>query len=422
MKKFLLSLAVLLAAVVSANAQQDRSPAGPAFSKKQHVRSNESCKQQSSANSFKFVVDTIPSVFGYVSQVDTNILLGHIRHLQDFGTRYSVSSQAFEAQDWIKTQFESYGLTAELQDFFLWAGNSSDNVIATLPGTLYPDEYVIIGGHYDSYATMSIAPGADDNASGTGGVLEAARILSQYEFQRTLVFIAFSGEEEGLYGSEEYASQAEADGMNILGYVNLDMIGYLEPGTDLHAVMIAPPSAKELADYYIAMAGIYVPDLEIWEGALSGGDSDHSSFNDHGYMGIFPFEDDELYSPYIHTFADTIGTSYISNLLALSLTRAAVATIASLAVPVDQVGIAPPDAERQFCTVYPNPADHQVFVGSLRPGGRFGYRLLNPAGLLISEGEGVYGKSIPLSGTSTGLYFLKIEDEYGTRIKKVICR
>ena len=93
------------------------------------------------------------------------------------------------------------------------------------------------------------APGADDNASGSCGVMEAARILSQYNFSRSIIFCAFSGEEYGLYGSSAFASRAESEGLNIVGYFNLDMIGYRNPGDNLHTDVIAPSSAQDLVGF-----------------------------------------------------------------------------------------------------------------------------------------------------------------------------
>ena len=167
----------------------------------------------------------------------------------------------------------------------------------------------MLGAHYDSYTGSNNEPGADDNATGTAGILEIARILSQYEFDRSIIFATWSGEEYGLYGSEAWASEAAQNDMNILGYFNIDMAGYLEPGSYIHTDVIAPASAAELKQFYRDVCAIYLPDFEVENGALSGGDSDHTSFNNAGYQGIFPFEDSQDYSPYIHTGNDIVGLS-----------------------------------------------------------------------------------------------------------------
>ncbi len=184
--------------------------------------------------------DPDPFIVARMAEVNTTTMQSNILHLQNYGTRNCYTSQSVQAQNWIKAQFESYGLSTQLFDFTMPGGSASDNVIATKTGTVYPNEYVIIGGHYDSYTGSSSAPGADDNASGTCGVMEVARILAPYTYDRTIIFCAFSGEEYGLYGSAAYASWCDAQNLNILGYLNMDMIGYLKPGDPIHTDIIAP--------------------------------------------------------------------------------------------------------------------------------------------------------------------------------------
>ena len=104
------------------------------------------------------------------------------------------------------------------------------NVEATLPGLNGNNEEIyIVSAHYDSVPST---PGADDNAAGVAAVLSAAKILSQYEFNQTIRFVCFSGEEQGLLGSEEYAKEAYNNNENLISTINLDMIGYSETEED----------------------------------------------------------------------------------------------------------------------------------------------------------------------------------------------
>jgi hypothetical protein len=272
-----------------------------------------------------------PDIITMMDAVDTNLYLQNLQHLQDYGTRNAYTSQSVQAQNWLKAQLESYGYPVELFDFSMPSGPASDNVLATKIGTKYPDEYVLVGAHYDSYSYSGGAPGADDNGTGTCGVLEAARVMADYDFDRSIIFCCWSGEEYGLYGSEAYASWAQSQGMNILAYFNIDMCGYLNPGDPIHTDIIAPSSAQPLVDFYTSVCSIYLPDFIVETGSLSGGDSDHTSFNDNGYMGIFPFEDSQYYSPYIHTSNDIIGLSVNSLEMAKTFTQAAIANVASMA-------------------------------------------------------------------------------------------
>jgi hypothetical protein len=275
--------------------------------------------------------DPDPFIVSLLDEVSGPNITAVVQHLEDYGTRNAYTPESLLAQNWIKEQFEAMNLPVELMDFTMPGGPASDNVIATLEGTTYPDEYVVIGGHYDSYSYSGLAPGADDNASGTSGVMEVARILSQYDFDRTIIFCAFSGEEYGLYGSAAYAARCAQQGMNIHGYLNMDMIGYLQSGSYIHTDMIYPASAQPLADYYEMVCGVYLPDFVVEQGTLVGGDSDHTSFNNNGYMGIFPFEDSQNYSPHIHSSNDLVGPSYNNEEQAAEFTKAILATAVSMA-------------------------------------------------------------------------------------------
>jgi hypothetical protein len=320
-----------------------------------------------SVKSVKIQVDTFPVIYNLIGMVDTTLVVANIQHMQDYGTRNCKKPEAILAQNWIKDYFAGFGLPVELQDFPMGGSSSSDNVIATLTGMVYPDEYVIVGGHYDSYAGGSREPGADDNASGTAGVMETARILSQFHFERSIVFCAFSAEEYGLYGSEAYAARAQQQGMNILGYFNLDMIGYNHPGEVIHTDMIAPESATELSDFYKAVSAIYLPDFLILDATTIPGGSDHISFNDHGYMGIFPAEEDMSYSPYIHTSSDIVGVSVNSLLKAQKFIQASLASVVSLARPYIPVGLQGENSDKPNVKLYPSPASDRLTIELNRP-------------------------------------------------------
>lgn len=297
-----------------------------------------------------------------VDQVQTDTIMAYIQHMQDYGTRKYDTPEAVEAQNWIQARFQSYGLTTELT-YTGVAG--SENVIAYQPGLVYNNKYVVVGGHYDSTSYGDEAPGADDNASGTAGVMEIARILSQYQFNYTIIYCAWSAEEIGLYGSGEWASNAASEGMDIIGYLNLDMIGYLEPGGDFHTDMMAPASAQPLVDIYEAVAAEYMPDFIVYDGTMIGGDSDHTSFNNNGYMGIFPFEDSNDYSPYIHSAADTIGPSVNNPELARKFTQVGLAFMATMAEEFN--GLFPPmnliaeQADEQVTLTWNSPTNPSDF-------------------------------------------------------------
>ncbi|MDR0438577.1 MAG: M28 family peptidase [Bacteroidales bacterium] len=291
---------------------------------------------------FPVITEIDPFIQYMTETVNTDSIMSYIQHLEDYGTRVYYKPQAYEAQNWLSAKLEAMGLDVEIQDvtvpwFPFGPTTSSGNVIAIQTGTVYPDEYIVCGAHYDSWTwDPDVAPGADDNASGTAGIIELARTLSQFEFERSIIYCLFAAEEAGLHGSHAYASRSRQQGMNILGYFNMDMIGYLKSGTNINISLIYPSVATSLANYYTNIANVYFPNVPITHySALPGGDSDHTSFNQNGYQGIFPFENINYNydNPYIHTANDVIGLS-VNNpeqcRVFTQLTFASIATLAGL--------------------------------------------------------------------------------------------
>ena len=276
-----------------------------------------------------------------LNQVNMDSLEATVQHLQDYGSRYWSSANAFAASDWIAARMQALGLEVEQQPFYadtwLGAGNAAPNVIGIQRGTLYPDTYVVCGSHLDSFSWEVFGggncPGADDNATGVASVLESARIMTQYEFEYSIIYCAYGCEEMGLYGSEAYASRCQEQGMDIIGYFNNDMNGYLY-GDQIHIDCIFPNAVAPIGDYYMNVGSVYYPELPIRHVNFNSGDSDHTSFNNHGYMGIYPFEDYQNYSPYIHTTEDLIGNSVNSFEMSQQYCQMNIACLAECANPV----------------------------------------------------------------------------------------
>ena len=290
---------------------------------------------------FPVVTEVDPRIREMLNQVNMDSLEATVQHLQDYGHRLWSSENAFAASDWIADRMRALGLEVEQQPFYantwLGSGNAAPNVIGIQRGTLYPDTYVVCGSHFDSFSYQAMsggaAPGADDNATGVASVLESARIMTQYEFEYSIIYCAYGCEEMGLYGSEAYASRCQQEGMDIIGYFNNDMNGYLY-GDQIHIDCIYPNAVEPIGTYYMNVGSVYYPELPIRHVNFNEGDSDHTSFNNHGYMGIYPFEDYQNYSPYIHTVNDLIGTSVTSFEMSQQYCQMNIACLAEIANPV----------------------------------------------------------------------------------------
>ncbi len=298
---------------------------------------NKEAKMTVAHRDFPVVTVENPTIREMMNQVNMDSLEATVQHLQDYQSRMWNSDNAFAASDWIAGRMAALGLEVEQQPFYAntWygSGQAAPNVIGIQRGTLYPDTYVVCGSHFDSFSYSGNCPGADDNATGVASVLESARIMTQYEFEYSIVYCAYGCEEMGLYGSEAYASRCQQQGMDIIGYFNNDMNGYLY-GDAIHIDCIYPNSVAQIGDYYMNVANIYFPEMQVRHVTLSGGDSDHTSFNQHGYMGIYPFEDVDHYSPYIHTSNDLIGNSVNSFAMSQRYCRMNIGCLAEIATPI----------------------------------------------------------------------------------------
>lgn len=268
-----------------------------------------------------------------VSRVSPTNLLAQIENLQNFRTRYASTTNAEACGTFIADYFRGLGISCEYDPFVFRNTYQSRNVVATLPGKIAPEYTLIVCAHYDSYSNqpLDLAPGADDNGSGTAAVMEIGRILSLYPFNFTVKLICFSAEEWGLYGSAHYASEARKKGDKIFAVLNLDMIAYADRlPEDLD--IVANSGSVWLADRFMSAARTYAP-LPVVEAVNPSYTwSDHSSFWDQGFSALCGIEDAVLNNPYYHKTTDTVDQLNID--FALAVTKATLAAAADLAEPV----------------------------------------------------------------------------------------
>jgi aminopeptidase YwaD len=267
-------------------------------------------------------------VVSMLEQADVTQFLSYEENITSLGPHPTGSSACIAAAAYIHSQFENMSLPTR---YCHWnnGGYSSDNVEATINGTNDTSNQIfIICAHYD---TVSAGPGADDDTSGTAAVLMTALIMSQYQFDHTLKFVTFSGEEEGLLGSEIYAQQAKQAGWDIIGVLNCDMISYAITTNDGNNLIVYINTPSQWLYTYTnnveAMYNDYIQ-LTLHSSTTPPGGSDHESFWIQGYDAIFYFE--YTMTPYYHTSQDTMA--HINASYAVKNIRLAIATLAELAV------------------------------------------------------------------------------------------
>jgi hypothetical protein len=281
--------------------------------------------------------DFDPLVDQIVAEVSETEYVTRWQALDDYETRYAYTTQNVAAAAWIHSIFASYGLQARY-NFFNMSGQRK-NVVGILPGLVHPERVVYITGHFDSISEdpNNHAPGADDNASGTTAVLEAARILSQYQFENTIKFVAFTAEEQGDVGSGAYVDSIAAAGETVVCSFNADMIAYR--GTDpAPADLIIYTDAASLARAQLvsdACTTYYPTQLQpvVLQEQMSS--SDHGPFWEHGYQAICGIEDEawgDDFCPWYHTSNDRIE-QYPHDYV-LHCTGALIASVAQTAVPL----------------------------------------------------------------------------------------
>ncbi len=293
------------------------------------------CASVSSASDAGLAAADQVSKASYIDFMD-NWLYTHAGDDRGYGPEHDL------AMDNIAALLESYGLTVTLEPFN-YSGTTYYNVVGTKLGTTYPDQQLIVGAHYDSVDN----PGADDDASGVALMLEVARIVSQYDSDYTIKFIAFDREEQGLIGSSAYVDAHLGD--DIVGMLQADMVAY-DPDTN-HARLYGASESIPLKNAMLESIMMYGDGLS---GADYGwnGQSNHAPFADVGFQACLLIEGEVWDNPYYHTQQDSFENPDNLNFdYAVMMTRSAVGWLVDAAgvdVPYDALELTFPDGMPEY--------------------------------------------------------------------------
>lgn len=307
---------------------------------------------------------TNQKIYDIIDEVSAERIEKDIITLVNFGTRNTFSDTLSNtrgigaARRWIKSEFEtiSKGCNNCLnvfyqKDFVTKEGNGRVphdawvvNVVAVQKGTKYPNRYIIMSGDIDSRASDTMdfttdAPGANDNASGMAGTIEAARVLSKYQFENSIIYVGLSGEEQGLFGGAGLAKYAKENNWEVIGVLNNDMIGNIN-GVDgvidnrTFRIFSEPVPANEtdrernsrrfyggevdgisrqLARYVHKTVKTYMPEMNpmmIYRLDRFGRGGHHRPFNDLGFAGIRIMEAHENYTQQHQDIREENGIKY----------------------------------------------------------------------------------------------------------------
>ncbi|MBD0849183.1 M28 family peptidase [Maribacter arenosus] len=313
---------------------------------------------------FLICSQTDSRIYDIINAVSANRIEADVTALTNFGTRHTLSDTVSQtrgigaARRWIKSQFEETSkacgdcLEVFYQKDLVKKGDNQRivhdvmvvNVVAIQWGARYPNRFIIMSGDIDSrvsdptdYTTDS--PGANDNASGMAGTMEAARVLSNYKFDNSIIYVGLSGEEQGLYGGKGLAAFAKTKGWEIIGILNNDMIGNIK-GVDgvidnrefrIFSEPVPPTEtekernarrfyggevdgiSRQLARYVHKTTQAYMPELNpkmVYRLDRFGRGGHHRPFNDAGYAGIRIMEAHENYSQQHQDIRTENGIAY----------------------------------------------------------------------------------------------------------------
>jgi Zn-dependent M28 family amino/carboxypeptidase len=289
-------------------------------------------------------------IYNIINSVSAEEIKSDVTKLVNFGTRHTLSDTLSDtrgigaARRWIKSEFEQISsdcsncLDVFYQKELIKKGDNQRivkdvwvvNVVAVQKGTKYPNRYIIMSGDIDSRVSnptdfTSDSPGANDNASGMAGTIEAARVLSNYTFDNSIIYVGLSGEEQGLYGGKSLAAHAKEKGWELIGILNNDMIGNIS-GVDgvvsnrdfrIFSEPVPPTEtekerrarrfyggevdgiSRQLARYVHKTTTAYMPEMNpmlIYRLDRFGRGGHHRPFNDAGFAGIRIMEAHENYT------------------------------------------------------------------------------------------------------------------------------
>lgn len=371
-----------------------------------------------------------PQVQQIVDDVKIDTMWNKLSYLQT-QQRYTKNSNSQNTATYLKNYMKTMGFDSVYFQTYTIPGSSyvSPNIIGIKFGEINPDSIFIACGHWDVYASM--APGADDNGSGTVAVLEAARVMLKQNYKKTIKFCLFSGEEQGLYGSTKYVQSSTGD--KIGAALNFDMVSYQRPGYNLRiGVFPKTPTTLTLYNKVVSLQQLYVPGIEIGhEIPCSYQCTDIYPFWNAGYDGLFFFETSAMgtayETPYYHTSNDVINLSANSQPKLDKTTKIVVASMVTWAelMPANYLN------EYEFINLvnnYPNPFSNSTKIYfDLKFDSYITLNITDITGKVIFtlidndfKSKGLYDVKFDASNLSEGIYLYNLISEQGRVTKKMM--
>ncbi|WP_298896608.1 M28 family peptidase [uncultured Psychroserpens sp.] len=300
-----------------------------------------------------------------VSDVSETNILNDLTAFENFGIKTVGSTALTNTQNWITARYQSYGYTdVELQSF-TYAAGTSNNIIVTKTGTVYPNTYLIIDAHYDTIN----GPGTNDNGTGTVLLLELARLLKDVDTEYSIKFIHFSGEEDGLIGSNYYVNNTVIpQDLDIKLVFNIDEVGGVN-GMNNDTIVCErdeanPPSNNAASNTATNSLAICMELYSNLETEISNAyASDYIPFENNGEIitGIY----EKNISPVNHTANDNLAN--MDPYYAYEVTKGALGTVMEFAMAFESLSIEEQNDFDNLVTVSPNPSKNYFKIEFKNP-------------------------------------------------------
>jgi leucyl aminopeptidase len=285
----------------------------------------------------RYTIDNRDLVEPLLAQMQEKNIEATIVALAGFTNRYYTSQSGVDASNWLMQQWVN--LSSGRPDIsvtqFAHAKYPQKSVMLTIAGS-EGAEVVVVGAHLDSIGSLgmrenSVAPGADDDASGVASMTEALRAMVDqgYKPRRTIHLIAYAAEEVGLRGSQDIARSFKKNNSKVVGVLQLDMTNYKGTATDIY--LFTDYTNSKQNEFVAQLIGAYLPGVTIGYDKCGYGCSDHASWDAVGYPTSMPFESSFARdNPYIHSAKDTYANSGNQAAHALKFARLAAAFMVEL--------------------------------------------------------------------------------------------
>lgn len=347
------------------------------------------------------------------NQVTQSNVTAILQEFGSFGIKTTGSTANTNTLNWLKNKYAALGYTTSqiTEDTFTFGSSTSKNLIVTKTGTVYPNTYVIICGHYDTIN----GPGVSDNGSGTAILLEAARILKDIPTEYSIKFIHFSGEEQGLLGSSHYVNnvvfQNNVRQLDLRVVFNIDQVGgkignlnnNIKCESDQGGQVSTNNAASQAFTNQLAVCtGLYSPLQTTLSNAFS---SDYVPFENKGDIITGFYETTRSYNE--HTPNDTFAN--VDPVYVYNVGKAAVGALQHFAVATTQNLATGETSASHFSQIeiYPNPAKDILNIKVPENDKDFSVTISDAAGRQILSAENQ--NNINISDLTEGVYIATIK-------------